>query len=113
MNGQIIDHISRLPGLRSKRAFALYVQGESMWPWKAPGNIIIVNPDKPPRNGDYVVVEMKQTEEGGDRQAYVKRLVRQTPTKIVLAQYNPPREIELARDAVEWVYLVQDLEDLL
>jgi SOS-response transcriptional repressor LexA len=52
---------TRLPQL-SQRAFALVVEGESMIDEFYPGDIVIVDPEVPPRPGDYVVAKLSEEE---------------------------------------------------
>ncbi len=115
LNGQVVDHVRRPPAIEAMRsAFALFVQGDSMWPWRAPGSLVYVHPARPPRNGDHVVVELHGTEEDGERPCLVKRLVKRTPTLLRLEQYNPPRDdITIALDRVRSLYRVMEWEELL
>jgi len=96
-NGQIVDYVRRPPRLDGRTdVFAIYVQGASMSPWREPGELAYVERNRPPRTGDYVVVEF-QADAHNVRPALIKKLAALTPTKIKLQQYNPPRVIELDR----------------
>ncbi len=117
LNGEVVDYVRRPPALETmSRAFALYVQGDSMWPWRAAGSLVYVHPARPPRIGDHVVVEL-HGEPGGDageQPCYVKRLVGRTASELRLGQYNPQRDdivFEVAR--VRALYRVLEWEELL
>jgi len=117
LNGEVVDHVRRPPAMAAtNKAFALYVQGDSMWPWRAPGSLVYVQPARPPRSGDHVVVEIHpETEDGPEeRPCYVKRLVARTPSLLRLAQYNPARDdIEIPLHRVRALYRVMEWEELL
>jgi phage repressor protein C with HTH and peptisase S24 domain len=91
-NGQTIDYAPRPPGLTYKKdVYALYVASDSMAPRYEPGDRIYVDPHRVPSIQDYVVIEMKPagTEPGP---AYLKRLVRRAGGRIIVEQFNPPRD---------------------
>jgi len=114
MNGQLIDYARRPPGiLGSKTVFCVYVQGESMVPWRRPGDLVYLNPDRPARPGDYVVVEL-QGKRGEPAPALLKLLISQTAKHLILAQHNPPKEdIKVERSHVKRVIRVIDWMELL
>lgn len=114
MNGQLIDYARRPPGIEgSKTVFCVYVQGESMVPWRRPGDLVYLNPDRPARPGDYVVVEL-QGKRGEPAPALLKQLVSITPKHLILAQHNPEkRDIKVERAVVKRVIRVIDWMELL
>lgn len=67
------------------RGFALRVHGDSMSPEFNPGDIIIVDPDKPAENGNYVVVKIETDSQNG--KATFKQFV-QDADKIYLKPLN-------------------------
>lgn len=81
-------------------AFACYMTGDSMEPRYEAGELLYVNPIKPIRPRDYVLLELD------DHQAYVKRLVRRTAEKIVVEQFNPRKEIIYDAKRVIHIYRV-------
>ncbi len=92
VNGDVVDMVRRPPGLAgAKGIFALYVQNDSMAPWRMPGGLVYINPNKPARPGDHVVVELKASD-GEPRPAFLKKLVSLGGSSIRLEQYNPPRD---------------------
>lgn len=115
LNGQILDLVPRPPRLVGvKNAYALYVDGESMVPWRKPGQLVYVHPDMPPNIGDYVVVEMHPDKKGETvRRAYIKLLVRRTADKLVLEQYRPAEQISLPMKRVRAIHRVVDWSELL
>lgn len=95
LNGQLIDHAPRPPGIENRSdVYVVYVIGNSISPAYEDGSPIYVDPHRRPQPRDYVVVELKGTEEGEPGDAYVKRLVKRTPTKLVLEQFEPKKQIE-------------------
>jgi phage repressor protein C with HTH and peptisase S24 domain len=113
LNGEIVDYVRRPPGLmNAKRVFAIYVQGESMEPRYENGDLVYLNPDRPARSGDDVVIQMKPNgHKAGD--CFIKRLVRRTPTQIVCRQFNPPAEVVYGIDEVDKVFKVLTSAELM
>ena len=113
-HGEIVDMVRRPPALVGNiHAFALYVTGDSMVPWKRRGQLLYIDPNRPARTGDYVVVEC-HGEDGEAGAAYLKLLVAQTPTQIRLAQHNPPDDrIALPLKRVKRIFRVLELEELM
>jgi phage repressor protein C with HTH and peptisase S24 domain len=112
-NGEVIDHIRRLPGIkRAKNVFALNVSGESMMPRYEPGEPIYVQKTNPVA-GDYVVVELFPETEGQSGKAFLKQLVRRTGLRVICKQFNPPKEVEFDAGEVKDIYRVLKPKDLL
>jgi len=112
-NGEVVDYVRRPPGIaNTKGVFALYVSGDSMWPRYRPGALIYLNPSRPPRPGDDVVIEMFG-EAGDHGPAYIKTLKARTPLAWVCEQFTPPMTIEYPSAKVRAVYRVMTLEELL
>lgn len=113
MNGETGDYMRRPPRYaRRSDLFALFVQGDSMNPRYFSGELIYVEKQRPPQNGDHVVVEL-HPDAGGVCEAYLKQLVAVTPTKIRLQQYNPSKTIEIERKRVAQILRVLSTMDLL
>lgn len=79
----------------SRYTYALYVRGESMWPEYMDGDLVIIDPEVPPRQGDDVIVRNAQTDEvtlkrfvdeGSAR--YLKALNRDYPEPIRIVTEN-------------------------
>jgi phage repressor protein C with HTH and peptisase S24 domain len=69
------------------------------------GELLYVNPNKPPSEGDFVIVECT------DGSGWIKRLVKMTPTEVVLEQLNPKETRSIPRDEVKNVFRVVGTED--
>ena len=115
MNGNVVDYVRRPPGIsRTQGVFAVYVQGDSMSPWRFPGDPIYINPARPARQGDHVLVELQSERDGEPGAAFVKRLVSVSATAVRLAQYNPARDdIEFPRDKVRQILRIVEWAELL
>ncbi len=112
-NGDPIDFVRRPPHLAGRKGLlALYVQGESMRPWKKPGQLVFID-QKTPQIGDHVVVEMRPAGPDDERPAFLKLLLAVTATKVRLGQYKPAKEFEIARAKVHKIYRVLEVEELL
>lgn len=102
LNGQVKDYIERpqqLFGIAD--AYAIYIEENSMEPRYMPGEVVYVHPGRPLTMGCFVVVQLRPEHEDEPPRAFIKQLLRRTPEKIVLGQFNPVREIEFdARDVV-------------
>lgn len=83
-----------------KNAFACYMTGDSMEPRYEAGDLLYVNPIKPIRPRDYVLIELD------DHQAYVKRLVRRTTEKVIVEQFNPKKELHYDTSRIIHIYRV-------
>jgi len=113
LNGQIVDFVRRPPRLIGRAdVFAIYVQGSSMSPWREPGELAYIERNRPPRSGDYIVVEF-QADAHNVRPALIKKLIALTPTKIKLQQYNPPKVLEIDRKKRHQLYRVIDWTELM
>lgn len=65
----------------SKNTFVLRVQGISMTPKFSEGDLIFVDPDKPPENNHYVIIKNKRTQQTLLRQLLIEgadKLIRST-----------------------------------
>jgi phage repressor protein C with HTH and peptisase S24 domain len=82
-------------------AFALRVEGDSMESKYSPGDILVVNPNEEPRNGDLVVARLQES--GG---VLFKRYHQVSPERVKLTSYNkdlyPP--LEYNRSEFRFIY---------
>jgi len=100
-NGDIRGYVDRPPILEGDLdAFAVATVGSSMEPRYFHGEILHVSTLKPAVVGDFVLIELTNDT------ALIKRLVRQTPSEIVLEQYNPPRTFPIPLDQVRHIYRI-------
>jgi phage repressor protein C with HTH and peptisase S24 domain len=99
--GEAKEYIVRPPALTGvSNAFALYVHGESMEPRYYAGEMLYVNPNRPVTKGCFVAVEMSSG------QGLIKQFVRRSDELLVLAQFNPPKEIRLPIGDVKNIYRI-------
>lgn len=113
-NGQTLDYVRRPPRIAAVRdAYALYVTGESMTPWREHGDLVIVHPHQPVRVNDYVVVQLKPSTPDGIPPGYIKRLIRRTEQELRLRQYNPPKDLVVPMKKVATVHRVMDWSELM
>lgn len=95
-----VDYVRRPPGLLStKIAYALFIENYSMVPKYEPGELIYVNPVITARPGDYVVIQVQHNEHA-EREAYIKRLVKNTSAGIICEQFNPAKNITFPAHAL-------------
>lgn len=114
LNGDVVDRVRRPPGLLGNRsAFAVYVRGDSMEPRHYQGDLLYVDPIRPARSGDDVLVELKPARPGEPGPAYIKQLVTQGPVRVVLRQFNPAKDITLPGAQILRVSKILKLADLL
>jgi phage repressor protein C with HTH and peptisase S24 domain len=107
LNGNVLDHILAPPGLRRiDGAYAVTVAGESMEPRYFDGETVFVNPQRRVKRGDFVVVQIKNPNEGSPPLAYIKRFVRHNDTELVLEQFNPAKEIRFPHSDVVHVHYI-------
>lgn len=111
LNGDVLDHVRRPPRLMNvKDAYGLWIQGESMAPWREHGGLVVVHPHQPIRINDYVVVQLK-AKDGAPIPAYIKRLVRRSATSVQLLQYNPNKEITIPTKEIRAIHRILDWDE--
>ncbi|NQU60400.1 MAG: helix-turn-helix transcriptional regulator [Rhodospirillales bacterium] len=110
--GDPIDWVRRPPGImKARNVYSLYVEGTSMAPRFAEGELVYAHPGRKVKVGDYVIVQQAQ----GDHKpnvAFIKKLKRRTASKIVLEQSNPKATIEMPVKTVESIHLILTMNDL-
>lgn len=102
-----IDWAPRPDYLRRVRdAFAAYMVGESMLPRYRPGQLLFLNPHRPPKSGDGVVVVLT------DDAVLIKEWVRQDHGDVVLREYQPEmKEFTVPAANVRVVHTVVGLQE--
>lgn len=104
MTNDPIEYVKSPDALEKVRgAYALIVTGSSMEPRYVAGDVIFVNPNRPPRQGDHVVIQ-EATEDG--TVTSIKRYEKMTDFHVVTTQYNPLTEIKFLRAQVMAVHRV-------
>lgn len=106
-NGEVIGWVPRPAKLRGvPNVYAVYIDGESMYPRYKPGETAVAQPGMPVVRGDDVVVQLHADTEFESPYGFVKEFVAYTPTKLILSQFNPPQQIEFDRDEVVSVHRI-------
>lgn len=113
-NGDTIDRVPRPPGIANREGvYALYVESDSMYPRFNPGRRLYVDPHRKPQPGDDVIVEMYPEEDGVAGQGFIKTLVKRTQSKLIVEQFNPPKQIEFDLTRVKTLHRVIPVDELL
>lgn len=113
-NGQIVDMAPRPPGIANKKdVYCVRVVGDSMEPKYEEGERLYLDPHRRPAIMDYVVIELKSNDEGEPGDAFIKRLIKKTPTKYIVRQFNPAAELEFEIDEVKNIHRVIPQDELL
>lgn len=90
LSRQVIDYVGRPPGLaHAKDVFAIYVVGSTMEPRYEEGEMVYVNPKRPAKVGDYVIIEMLNQGVSSSSECLIKKLVSRTDSELILSQFNP------------------------
>lgn len=109
----VIGWVRRPARFRGIQIFAIYMQSNTMSPWREAGELLYVHPGRPGKPGDYVLVELLPLSKDLPPGGLVKRLVSLGDSTMTLAQYNPAREIQLPLDRVRAIHRVLDWGELL
>jgi phage repressor protein C with HTH and peptisase S24 domain len=100
-NGQVLDYVPCPPSLANvPDAYAVWIDGESMYPRFRSGELAYVHPRLPPRRGDDVIVQIRPREEDMPPRGFVKELVGWASDQLVLKQFNPESELKFQRNSV-------------
>lgn len=92
-SGEVIGEVMAPPSLSGVRgAYAVQVAGDSMVPKFRSGDTVYVNPHRPVRRDDYVVVQI-HGDEGSPPLGYVKRFVSLDLRTLRLEQLNPKKTL--------------------
>lgn len=97
-----IGWVETPPGLRDiPGIYAVYVDGDSMAPQHNPGELRFVDPNRPVRPGDSVIIQSRSMQSGPIKLA-IKRFVSRNPEGIIADQINSkrPGTITFMRSAV-------------
>lgn len=112
VDGEPIDYCTRPGPLQSKTdAYALYVVGTSMEPRFFEGDRIYVDPTRPARAKDDVVVQLIDNT-NKKVNGLIKRLISKDDNKLTLEQFNPYTRIEIPTQQVASIHRVLTHEDL-
>lgn len=112
-NGSVADYVRRPPGIAAAdQIFGLYVIGDSMAPRYEDGDLVYVHKGRRAAVGNDVVVEL-HGKDGQPGHCFIKRLLKRTSERILLRQFNPEREIELAARDVRQILKILSTAELL
>lgn len=107
MNGGILYEVVAPPVLNNVTgAYAVQVSGESMEPRYFDGELAYVNPHRRVVKGDFVIVQIHSEIEDDPPLAFVKRFVRHNAVELVVAQFNPPKELRFPHERVLSVHYI-------
>lgn len=85
------------------KAFAVTLAGDSMVPRFEPGDVAVVYPSKPPKNGCVVIARLNE-DNGGD---VMLKLYQSSGENVTLSSYNPAYPaMQFHRSAFAWIYPV-------
>ncbi|MCC0035450.1 MAG: helix-turn-helix transcriptional regulator [Hoeflea sp.] len=111
MTNDPVEWVKSPPAIETVRdAYAVIVTGSSMEPRYHAGDIIFVNPHRPPRAGDHVIIQEAMN---GGTSVSIKRYERQTETHIITTQYNPLAEVKFSRAQITAVHRVLTNNELI
>ncbi len=107
-----VDYVRRPPTLMNARnIYSLYIEGTSMEPQYAPGDLVYIHPDKPARFGDAVVVQCQLSAEG-QLEATIGILSKRSGDSITIRKHNPPAEIEISKDTIVALHKVLSMNEI-
>lgn len=110
--GGVVDYVARPPGLiNAKGIYALYVEGDSMFPAHPEGELRFISAFKHPRVGDTVAVTARYTPDG-PVESFIKTYVKRTPTKLIVEQLNPKATLEFDLQFVVSVHKVLTVNEM-
>jgi SOS-response transcriptional repressor LexA len=100
-----IDFIRRPEPLLSVRdGYACYVIGDGMSPAYEQGDLLLIHPGRPARPGDDCA--FLRGREDGAQEALIRRLLRGTPEKWRVRQFNPAKDLDLDRTQWQKIQLI-------
>jgi phage repressor protein C with HTH and peptisase S24 domain len=100
-----IDFIRRPEPLLSVRdGYACYVIGDSMSPAYEQGDLLLIHPGRPARPGDDCA--FLRVQDDGTQEALIRRLLRSTPEKWRVRQFNPAKDLDLDRGHWQKIQLI-------
>lgn len=105
--GDVIDMVDRpaaLAGVPS--AYAVYVAGASMEPRYFAGELVMIHPGKPVSLGAFVLVKKRPRHDGDPPLAVITRLVKRTPSRVTLEQFNPAKHFDIKADDIVSIHRV-------
>ena len=112
--GEPIDFVRRPPGQMTRRGiYCIYAEGNSMEPVYEAGDLIYVDPHRPPGPGRDVVIQLRKQSDAGEMRYFLKRLVKRSGTQWRVKQFNPEKEIVLEERDIAAIHLVLKNHELM
>jgi phage repressor protein C with HTH and peptisase S24 domain len=112
LDSDIVDYVRRPETLATaKDIYALYVEGSSMEPRYFPGDLVYINPNKPPRSGDVIVVQSKYHDEH-QIEATIGVYVKKIDGHIIIQKYNPPAEVKIKCNEATIIHRVLTVNEI-
>lgn len=112
--GEPIDFVRRPPGQMTRRGiYCIYAEGSSMEPVYEAGDLIYVDPHRPPGPGRDVVIQLRKQSDAGEMRYFLKRLVKRSGTQWRVKQFNPEKEIVLEERDIAAIHLVLKNHELM
>lgn len=112
MDADPVEWLDCPPALsRVKGAYALIVKGVSMEPRFQNGDLVFINPNRPPRPGDDVIIQV-QVHAQAPTETWIKRLLREEAETLTVRQFNPLAEMSFKRAHVKALHRVLTVNEL-
>lgn len=112
--GDPVDFVRRPPGqMNRKGVYCIYAVGSSMEPAYEAGDLVYVDPHRPPKAGRDIVIQLAAKAAGGEQRYFLKRLVRRSGSKWRVKQFNPEKEFVLDDRDIAAVHLVLKNSELM
>ncbi len=112
--GEPIDFVRRPPGQMARRGiYCIYAEGSSMEPVYEAGDLIYVDPHRPPWPGRDVVIQLRKQSEDGEIRYFLKRLTKRSGAQWRVKQFNPEKEIVLEDRDIAAIHLVLKNHELM
>lgn len=107
MSSEISDLAERPPGITGAvGVYAIFVHGDSMAPRYEHGEVVYIHPDRPIRDGSYVLAGY------GDNRILLRRLISRSDTVVVLQRLNPLRDERHAPESLTFMHHILSLNEL-
>jgi phage repressor protein C with HTH and peptisase S24 domain len=101
----VVDTVEAPTGLTIRGAYLIFITDNRMDPRYEQGEMVCVNPHRPPRPNDYVVIQISE-DDGKTVMAMARRLVSMDEREVVIQQLNPPKTRRLPRKQVVAVHRI-------
>jgi phage repressor protein C with HTH and peptisase S24 domain len=112
--GDPIKYVPRPPSLAGvKGIYAIYTEGESMFPAYRPGELVYAHTRLPLLVGHNVIIQIKPNGDSDTPRSYLKHLISKGAGGYRVKQWNPMKEIFFPVEKVLTVHRVLTLEELL